>query len=81
MALVIHLKKGAQVIINGAVLENVSGRLTPGVLRSTSVAARSLVIGLFVAGNADSPEATALTRILCTGMPAVSPWSALATVR
>jgi flagellar protein FlbT len=26
MALVIHLKKGAQVIINGAVLENVSGR-------------------------------------------------------
>jgi flagellar protein FlbT len=26
MALVIHLKKGAQVIINGAVLENVGGR-------------------------------------------------------
>lgn len=26
MALVIHLKKGAQVIINGAVLKNVSGR-------------------------------------------------------
>ena len=39
-------------------------RRTPGLMRSTSVAARSLVIGLFVAGNADSPEATALTRIL-----------------
>ena len=39
-------------------------RRTPGLPRSTSVATRPLVVGLFVAGNADSPEATALTRIL-----------------
>jgi hypothetical protein len=36
-------------------------RRTPGLARSTSVATRPLVVGLFVAGNAGSAEAKALT--------------------
>jgi protein O-GlcNAc transferase len=39
-------------------------RRMPGLPRPTSVAARRLVVGLFVAGNASSAEAKALTRIL-----------------